>query len=410
MLNLKLLFLNFRNNKLGTFMTILLIALSVALSITVSLQERAFREGSAKAAERFDVVIGGLGSDVQLILSSVFLQPAVLPLIATENLTALLNDSRVEWAAPLVFGDFTQGMPIIGTSNTFIQSNYRTLTGRSFKRAFEAVVGAKTGYRIGDTFTPLHGQAGESGGHSHNEIHYEVVGILPMDHSIWDNAVLVPVESLWETHVHHNEENRNNLHRVHTNVPTSINGLTDIHDHAEQGISAIIVKPKSFSAAYQLRSQYRNAQTQAIFPAEVLVKVYATLGDGKTVLTWVAIAAQILVAIALMMIITLYLKQQQRQILAWRIFGAARSRIFLLSWLALLILIVIAVILGIIIGYICAYTISAQLSLKSGFALPVHFTVEDGYHIFSILCCALLMALIPSFMLYKQSPLNTPLL
>lgn len=52
---------------------VILIALATALSISVGLQERALRMGSAKAADRFDLVIGAPGSETQLLLSSVFL-------------------------------------------------------------------------------------------------------------------------------------------------------------------------------------------------------------------------------------------------------------------------------------------------------------------------------------------------
>ncbi|TCP95589.1 putative ABC transport system permease protein [Cricetibacter osteomyelitidis] len=410
MLMIKLLWLNFSKNKFGTLMIMLLIALSVALSVAVNLQERAFREGSARAAERFDLVIGGLGSETQLVLSTVFLQPSMLPLIETQNLTALSMDSRVQWAAPLAFGDFTKGMPIIGTSKTFVtDGGKRQVQGRLFERAFEAVVGARTGYRIGDKFSPLHGQVGEHGAHSHDEVEYEVVGILPEDHSIWDTAVLVPIETLWEVHAHRDQKhNHVHSHPVTNKAlpPTEINQLTDIHEHSELGVSAIIVKPVSFAAAYQLRSEYRNDHTQALFPAEVLVKVYGVLGDSKTVLSWIAVVTQVLVGIALMMIITLYLKQQQKQIAAWRIFGAPRYKILWLVWFGLFLLLTFSVIAGAALGYIATLIISQQISLKSGFTLLVGFTLEDISQISLMLFTAVVIALVPSLILYTKSPVK----
>ncbi len=55
-----------------------LIALSVALCTVVTLQERAVRLGSARAAEKFDLVVGAAGSETQLTPFCVFLQPAPL--------------------------------------------------------------------------------------------------------------------------------------------------------------------------------------------------------------------------------------------------------------------------------------------------------------------------------------------
>ncbi|PVX33443.1 putative ABC transport system permease protein [Pasteurella langaaensis DSM 22999] len=415
MFNIKLLWLNVSKNKFGTLMIMLLTGLSVALSVTVNLQERAFREGSARAAERFDLVIGGLGSETQLVLSTVFLQPSPLPLIDTQNLTALEADSRVKWVAPLALGDFTKGMPIIGTSKVFVtDGGEKEIQGRLFERDFEAAVGARTGYQIGDKFSPIHGQVGESGSHSHSDIEYEVVGVLPEDHSIWDTAILVPIETIWEVHAHHQEGQQSGEHtELHHHSPfpiktkpTHINQIPEMHEHSELGVSAIIVKPTSFSAAYQLRSEYRNSQTQALFPAEVLVKVYGVLGDSKEVLSWIAVVMQILIGIALMMIITLYLKQQQKQIAAWRIFGAPRHKILWLVWSSLLLLITLSIILGAILGYIATLLISQHISLKSGFALPVSFTLEDVSQLFLILSISVIFALIPSLMLYAQSPVK----
>lgn len=42
----------------GALAVVVLIALSVALSVTVTLQERAVRLGSARAAEKFDLLVG----------------------------------------------------------------------------------------------------------------------------------------------------------------------------------------------------------------------------------------------------------------------------------------------------------------------------------------------------------------
>ncbi|TDQ59416.1 putative ABC transport system permease protein [Mesocricetibacter intestinalis] len=401
MLYFKLLWLNLYKNKFGSLMIVLLIALSVGLSICLNLQERAFREGSAAAAERFDLVIGAPGSETQLVLSSVFLQPAPLPLIPVSHLHALQQDPRVAWASPLAFGDFTKGMPIVGTDKNFVLNAANSLiSGRVFAEPFEAVAGANSGYAIGDKFSPLHGQIGEEGAHHHKHIEYEVVGIRAQDHSAWDHAVLVPLETLWQVHEHQREEK---------GQPSSASAAepNDVaHSHSEPGVSAIVVKPKSIAAAYQLRSQYRNEQTQGLFPAEVLVKVYALLGDAKQVLSWVAVVTQILVAIALLMIISLYLKGQQRQIAAWRVFGAPRGKILWLIWGGLFMLITLSVLIGVGAGYGAALLISRQIGMNSGFLLPLSLRAQDIYHILLILLSAGLMALIPLLRLYGRSPIR----
>ena len=48
---------------------------------TATQRPRALREGSARAADAFDLLIGAPGSETQLVLTSVYLQPASLDLI-----------------------------------------------------------------------------------------------------------------------------------------------------------------------------------------------------------------------------------------------------------------------------------------------------------------------------------------
>ena len=60
----------------GSIVIVILIMLATALGVAVTLEERALRLGSARASEKFDLVIGAPGSETQLVLSSVFLQAA----------------------------------------------------------------------------------------------------------------------------------------------------------------------------------------------------------------------------------------------------------------------------------------------------------------------------------------------
>ena len=101
----------------GSLVVMLLVALATALGVGVILQERALRLGSARAADKFDLVIGAGGSETQLVLSSIFLQPSPLPLLPGDILSKLTADPRVDWVSPVGFGDSYSGYPIFGTSD-----------------------------------------------------------------------------------------------------------------------------------------------------------------------------------------------------------------------------------------------------------------------------------------------------
>ncbi|AOR62766.1 FtsX-like permease family protein [Pectobacterium wasabiae] len=441
----RLIWVDWRRLWPGVLVVVLLIAVATALSISVSLQERALRMGSAKAADRFDLVIGAPGSETQLVLSSVFLQPSALTLIPAQVLTDLEKNPLVAWAAPVAFGDFYQGMPIIGTTPPLVTDNgKRQLTaGRLFNDGFEAVVGAQTGLTVGSTFSPIHGQVGTEGAHAHDNVIYTVVGVLPADGSAWDKAILVPVNAVWRVHgihpphdaddAHHDEHGHDHEDEHHDDAgvahspdeephsegedhhdeathPATAAHDDDHHDveaheHKHQaGLPAIVVKPKTIAGAYQLRSLYRSNTTLAVFPGEVLVKLYSMLGDIRELLTYISLGTQGLVGVAVAMVAVIHLRQRQKQIGALRAFGAPRYGIFTLIWSGLMSLVSVGVLLGVGLGYLAARAIAVVMSEKSGFVLPVTLEWEDIHFILLLLLVAAVVLTIPAMLSYRQSP------
>ncbi|MEC5319125.1 FtsX-like permease family protein [Brenneria populi subsp. brevivirga] len=435
----RLIWVDWRRLWPGVLVVVLLIAMATALSISVSLQERALRMGSAKAAERFDLVIGAPGSETQLVLSSVFLQPSALTLIPARVLDDLANNPLVAWAAPVAFGDFYQGMPIVGTTEPLVTDNGKRqlLAGRIFNQNFEAVVGANTGLALGDTFSPVHGQIGAEGAHRHEGVKYTVVGILPADGSAWDKAILVPVNAVWLVHgIHphgdggHHEGEAHDDEDGHEHAADERHGDEhhddgdESHDderhkdgehhggeveHADEhhhpaGVPAIVVKPKTIAGAYQLRSLYRNNTTQAVFPGEVLVKLYSILGDIRELLVYISLGTQALVGVAVAMVAVMHLRQRQRQIGALRAFGAPRYGIFALIWCGLMSLVSAGVLLGVGVGYAAARAIAVMMSEKSGFVLPVTLERDDVVFVLILLLVAAAVLTIPAMLSYRQSP------
>ena len=65
------------------------------------------------------------------------------------------------------------------------------------------------------------------------------------------------------------------------------------------GVSAVVVRPRSVADAYRLRARYRAGETTAVFPAEVLVELYAPLGDVRDLLRLLTVLTQALVLLAI---------------------------------------------------------------------------------------------------------------
>lgn len=446
---------------LGGAVVVLLVALATALGVAVTLQERSLRLGSARAADKFDLVVGAAGSETQLVLSSIFLQAAPLPLVDGAVLTRLSADPRVDWAAPVGFGDSFAGYPIIGTTTKLVASTTPGFAeGKMFALEGEAVLGAGVNLPLGAEIKPMHGTA-ETGGHTHAGPAYKVTGKLQPTGTPWDRAILVPIQAVWHVHglgekhghedEHHDEDGHDHAHDGedhHEQGDTHAEGEADhartvaekpaqqpqkyafalgaaSSAHVEEehhgsidpdapivenfgsntpGLPAILVKPKTIADAYRLRQEYRTGSTLGVFPGEVLTRLYATLGDAKMILNAVAAGSQGLVAAALVLVTVVHVGQRRRQIGALRAFGAPRASVFTIVWLELFLLVALGIGIGFLIG-LAAAQIGAQLfTAKSGVILPVGFTREDLRLALVFVGFAAILAAVPALLAYRQSP------
>lgn len=385
---------NLKRRPVYAIAVVVLIGLAVALGVAISAQERALRKGGAAAADSFDLVIGAPGSETQLVLTTVFLQPAALPLIPGDLLKALAADPRVAAAAPVAFGDFHRGMPVIGTTVDMVR-RFGALTiadGRIFAARDEVVVGADAMVGIGYSFHPSHGAVAEAE-HVHDGDTYTVVGRLARTGSPWDRALLVPIESVWETHALPGGHESHADDTGHVGPPWSATPLA--------GVPSIVVKPRSVADAYSLRNQYRRGGTMAVFPGEVLVSLYAVMGDARGVLSLIAIGTQALVVAAILLAVLLTVAQRSRQIAVLRALGASRTYIFLAIWLETAMLIFAGAMLGLLVGWAGASLIATMFHARTGVELSVMLTANELYLALALIAVGGLLALLPAWIAYR---------
>jgi putative ABC transport system permease protein len=346
----------------STIAAIMLIAIAVALGVAVTAQERALRVGSARAADPFDIVVGARGSQTQLVLSSVYLQPGALELVSGEVVDRLMGERGVTWAAPLAFGDSYRGAPVIGTTAAFLtRAGARRLAqGRAFAARDEAVVGADVALALGARFTPAHGEA--SGGAErdlarHGGVEYRVVGVAPSTGTPWDRAILVPIEAVW---------------RVHARPTGHANGIEAIGPPWEagaSGASAVVIKAASVADAYRLRGRYRGVDSLAVFPAEVLIELHGTLGDARDLLAVVALLTQGLVVAAVMLAVLAGQAQHRRLFGVLRALGASRAYLFVAVWLHATCIIAAGGLVGLVLGWQAATIVAHIVRARTGLVL-----------------------------------------
>jgi putative ABC transport system permease protein len=371
------------------WVAVLLIALAVAIGVAVGAQERGLRRASARAADDFPLLIGAAGSQTSLVLTAVYLQLDALPLIDGGLLNTLAADRRVAGAAPLAFGDLVNGYPVIGTTANFVTrwGRLAPAEGRVFANADEAVLGIDVRLSLGDGITPTHGLEEAEGGHKHEGVVYRVVGRLPRTGSPWDRAILIPVESVWETH---------GLGNGHAADPAPAGFPFDAAP--VPGVPAIVVKPKGVADAYTLRQQYRKDGTMALFPAEVLVPLYRGMGDVRSVLVVASALNDGLLFLAVVLLVVVLVGLRRRRYAVLRALGAPASYVMLVVWLGTTGLIAAGCALGLCLGAAASAAFGWWLAARTGLAEAALPGEEEALMVLALMLAGGVVALAPAWL------------
>ncbi|QMV00375.1 FtsX-like permease family protein [Devosia sp. D6-9] len=382
-----------------TAIFIAVIAIAVALGIGISAQERALRQGSTAAADRFDLLVAAPGNPTEIVFNTVFLRPSAVQLMDPEIVSKALTDPRVEYAAPIGYGDNVQGLQVVGTIAQFVDRLSNGLgDGRMFEAAGEAVVGASVPFKIGDKLVPLHGSSAfadeeddedEHEGHHHYEL--TVVGHMKPTGNPWDRAVVVPIETLWNAH---------GLPNGHAEGDAKIGPPFD--PARVPGLPAIVIKGQTVADMYGLRGEYKTPQSMAFFPAEVLLQIYDLLGNIRQVMSIMASVTQVLAFLAIFAGVVALMKLFETQFAVIRALGASRTYLFLSIWLFASAIVVTGVVLGVALGYAVAAYASNLLQRMSGVALTAAIGPDEVQLAVLGGVAGIVLATVPAALLYRR--------
>ena len=300
----------------------------------------------------FDAVLGARGSQLQLVLNTVFhleTSPGNIPWAMYQAMKA---DRRVELAIPYATGDNYQGFRIVGTTDeVFTKFQYRE--GRTFEieppgRFFdpklrEAVIGsfaaARTGLKPGDTINPYHGLT-YSETSKHNE-EYTVVGILKATNSPSDRVIFIPIEGIFRMGGH--------VLRGTGAVYQPQAGV-GIPDEAKE-VSAVMLKFKNPKTGLDLDmtiNKQGKVATLAYPIGRVMAELFDKLGWINRVLELVAYLVVVVASAAILASIYNTINERRREFAILRALGARRATVFS----AILLEAAAIAFLGSVIGYV----------------------------------------------------------
>ena len=383
----------------GTYLLFtLLVAVATAIGVAITTQEAALRIGSARAADKFDLVVAAPGSETDVVLAAIYLRPGTVPLLDPSMVGKVLAEPRATISAPLGFGDNVRGAAIVGTVPAFVDYLSGGLSeGRVFAAEDEAVAGAAAPVAIAEVFRPNHGRNPflEAERIQHAET-LTVVGRMKPTGTPWDNSVIVPIEFVWR------------VHGLPTGHGASESRIGPPFDAARvPGVPAIVLKPQTINAAYGLRNLYRTPLSMAFFPAEALVRLYEVLGDIRELMGWLALATQGLVVIAMLAGIMAILTLHRRQFAVLRALGAPRLYIFLCVWTQIAVIAAAGALLGLLLGSGAAIAVSHMITRATGIVLPARIGPDELLLVSGMILFGLIVATVPAFISYRRSVIQS---
>lgn len=375
-------------------MFVLLIAVSVGMSVALIAQERGLRAGMSAAADKFDLVIAAPGSELTMLLATVFLQPSNVGLLDGQTYAQISANPRVAFAAPIAFGDSYQNAPVVGTTAGFVRhlSDDR-IEGRLWTTSNEAVLGAAVDVPLGAQITPAHGIGDAAEADAHADAHLTIVGRLPRTGTPWDRAILVPIETVWQLH---------GLADGH--APNTANPLGPPFDPAYfPGTPAVIVKPKGFAAAYALQSQFtRSDQAMAFFPGTVLANLYRIMGDVRAAMSVMSVVTQVLVAASVLLGLFILSRLFQKQLAMLRALGAPRRFVLAVIWSYGTALITVGTLLGLGLGVIAAAILSRIVTAQTDILVQASLAWPEVHLALAFVALTSLLSVLPALFVLRQ--------
>lgn len=404
-----------QQRQVASILTAISVGLGVMLMVVVLVISGAVNGAFSQRTIAYDLIVGAKGSDLQLVMSSVYrIQPPIanLPLMYLEQLR---NDRRIETAIPLAFGDFTKpedgAFPIVGTTNEYFLNEYTP--GKMFQVVdqpgtrqldglYDAVIGSQVAYnnnwKVGDTFSIVHGSADS------DEIHEEVftvVAVLRQTGTPNDRSVFLNLEAVYTLDGHQKpvDEVEERLRDFYGNDPDrlviALNQLAELRQKRARGqqlgdmemgygldtpeamkeITAVYVKMKSGRdnafGAISFQADLKNtSKAMAVNPIQPIRRLMQNV-VGNIQKALVVLTAMIIAVSGISIFVSIYnsMSDRRREIGIMRALGARRSSVFSIVLAESAVLCVGGGLLGWLVGHGLAVLGAPYISARTGLLL-----------------------------------------
>ena len=389
-------------------MTILAIALSVALFLGVEKVRTGAKASFADTISGTDLIVGARSGSVQLLLYSVFRIGNATNNLTWESYQDIAARSDIDWIVPISLGDSHRQFRVMGTTPAFFE-HYKYRQGRSLAVTdgaimddlFDTVIGADVaatlGYKIDDPIIVAHGLASFT---EHKDQPFRVSGILEKTGTPVDRTVIISMEAIEAIHV----DWQSGVQVPGQSTPADvIRGM----ELTPKAITAALVGVESALQTFALQravNQYAEEPLLAILPGVALQELWGIVGIAETAL--LAVSAMVVVTALIGMMATIFssLNERRREMAIFRAMGARPVTILSMLVLEAMVMAAIGALLGVLLLYIGLVIAQPILDSTYGLWLPIEApTMREVWVIFGVIFAGAIVSLVPALRAYRMS-------
>ena len=389
-------------------MTILAIALSVALFLGVEKVRTGAKASFADTISGTDLIVGARSGSVQLLLYSVFRIGNATNNVTWESYQDIANREDVEWIVPISLGDSHRQFRVMGTTQAFFE-HYKYRQGRSLAVAdgllmddlFDAVIGADVAstlnYSVDDPIIVAHGLASFS---EHKDQPFRVSGILEKTGTPVDRTVIVSMEAIEAIHV----DWQRGAQVPGQATPPDVIRQMDLTPKAVTAALVGVESPLQTFALQRAINDYDEEPLLAILPGVALQELWGIVGIAETAL-W-AVSAMVVVTALIGMMATIFssLNERRREMAIFRAMGARPLTILGMLVFEAILMAAIGAVLGLGILYLGLVIAQPLLDSAFGLWLPIAApTMREAYVVLAVIAAGAIVSMVPALRAYRMS-------
>lgn len=370
------------NRKGSVILTIVAVALSVALFLGVEKARSGAREGFGNTISGTDLIVGAPTGSVNLLLYSVFRMGNATAEVSWPTYEKITAREDVAWTVPIALGDSHRGYRVMGTTPGYFEhykfgggQSLAFAEGRPFNDLFDAVIGSEVARELGYTLeTPVvlaHGLGSAELGAGHENRPFRVAGILKPTGTPVDRTVHVSLEAITAIHVGWESGAKNPLA---DSIPEDMIRSFDLTPKTVTAIFVGLKRKGTILSTRRAINTNKGEPLMAVIPGEALAELWNVTAVAERAL--LAVSAFV-IAVGLVSILTSILtslNERRREMSILRATGARPHHVFLLLVMEAGLVGFLGAALGIVLVHaliaVLAPMLQAQYGVSFGQGLP----------------------------------------